>query len=665
MRSRPRMRLAILRRKAIIAISLVSMVVFFGFYFYLNLGNVEPAKATATMESIPSGAFIINMGVSPQTYGNSLKPYGMLYEMIKTYQIPVRWVINQSKAKDGIDFTYNGTNYSGGPFIIPAEYISATVASRIAYWQTQGVVGVYTTSAISVPVYTKMTNFPTVTIDNLSNRQSIIIQYYTNAGIPAAAYNVGNPATLTGCIDIWTNPHGDPEWATHSYLEAFVTTYKSWIFAQCHAVSVMESCKNPTGAGQLNFLSTSGLQCYSNGKCGAIAETHAGNATTPVTYSNPSEPPMQFLGDMYGATTSGSENWFIPLSTGQWNSNTMNLGATADGSGNRKGSVLVFGPAYNDPNNGYVMYEGGHDLDGSGTTANKVAAQRAYFNFILMGGVAKGLKVTATVPTRVKPAESVNVSANVTSGTGVYTYLWTSSAGGTFANPTAKNTVYKAPNFTSDLVDQVRLTSTDACGRVNFDVQPILGQVTLPISLISFDGKRVSNNVQLDWSTASEVNNSYFTIERSPDGKTFAELTRVEGAGNSTDQSDYSWTDENTNKNECYYRLSQTDFDGHTETFNTVFIKADKTLEEVRKLTPRPSMFSSSFNFEIQSETQQNATLTITTLNGNVVDRINYNLESGNNLLYYNDDKGLPVGIYIAIFDDGVNKPVSTKVMKQ
>ena len=97
--------------------------------------------ANATTDTIFSGSFIINMGIVPQTIGNGLKPYGLIYDLMKNHKVPVKWVINSSKGKDVIDFTHNGVNYRGGTFIIPFEYRTPTVNAVIASWQLQGVIG--------------------------------------------------------------------------------------------------------------------------------------------------------------------------------------------------------------------------------------------------------------------------------------------------------------------------------------------------------------------------------------------------------------------------------------------------------------------------------------------------------------------------------------------
>ena len=261
------------------------------------MSSIQNAKAAPGDETVSSGSFILNMGISPQSNANALRPYGMIYDMIKNYNVPIKWVIKASKGRDGTDFTYNSTSYKGGAFIIPAEFISSGVASRISYWQGQGISGTYTGYALSVPVYATLTTFPLVMIDSLSSNQDIIETYYSNASIPSSAYTVGTPAGLTQCYDVWTNPHGDPTWATHYYLYDFVTVQKSWIWAECHSVSMMEYCKG--GSQQLNFLSSNGLQCWGSGKCGTNPETHTKTSSSPYSYFYPAEPVMQFIGDAH------------------------------------------------------------------------------------------------------------------------------------------------------------------------------------------------------------------------------------------------------------------------------------------------------------------------------------------------------------------------------
>ena len=77
--------------------------------------------------------------------------------------------------------------------------------------------------------------------------------------------------------------------------------------------------------------------------------------------------------------------------------------------------------------------------------------------------------------------------------------------------------------------------------------------------MISFKAVLANNNVLLNWSTASETNNDYFTIERSIDGINFRSVLTKRGAGNSTSRRNYEAIDDNPIEGQSYYRLKQTD----------------------------------------------------------------------------------------------------------
>ena len=87
--------------------------------------------------------------------------------------------------------------------------------------------------------------------------------------------------------------------------------------------------------------------------------------------------------------------------------------------------------------------------------------------------------------------------------------------------------------------------------------------VSLPIELLYFNGVECETGNRLSWSTTSENNNDYFTIEKTNDGKDWISIVNLNGAGNSSNQLYYSFMDENIESIINYYRLLQTDFDGH------------------------------------------------------------------------------------------------------
>ncbi len=91
----------------------------------------------------------------------------------------------------------------------------------------------------------------------------------------------------------------------------------------------------------------------------------------------------------------------------------------------------------------------------------------------------------------------------------------------------------------------------------------------LPITLLSFTAQPKDSQVLTSWITASELNNDFFTIERSADARTFIPIGTVEGAGTSHQMIAYSFVDEEPLSGISYYRLRQTDFDG-TATFSEI-----------------------------------------------------------------------------------------------
>jgi hypothetical protein len=96
----------------------------------------------------------------------------------------------------------------------------------------------------------------------------------------------------------------------------------------------------------------------------------------------------------------------------------------------------------------------------------------------------------------------------------------------------------------------------------NINLIQLSTENVLPIELISFSGKHDDDIVRLDWQTASEINNDYFTIERSSDAKKWEAIELIAGFGNSLSTIDYTTIDASPLKNQSYYRLKQTDFDG-------------------------------------------------------------------------------------------------------
>lgn len=164
----------------------------------------------------------------------------------------------------------------------------------------------------------------------------------------------------------------------------------------------------------------------------------------------------------------------------------------------------------------------------------------------------------------------------------------------------------------------------------------------LPISLLSFHATAQKNNTaNLNWITASELNNDFFEIEHSTDGANWVVINEQRGAGNSNELIHYNFVDENAKQGINYYRLKQTDFDGQF------------TYSKVRSVQLNDLSTSGSFIIypnpandliTIQANPQELAQVTIYNTFGQLILRNQPN-ESGANEMTI-DVSILPAGIY-------------------
>ena len=117
------------------------------------------------------------MGQSTQTVGNALKPYGLVYDMVTNFKVPVNWAINPAKTTfrldSGdpipVDFTATITTgtkaYSGGSFIIDAGFLTPAVMADLNNWKAQGVVIDKLAAPLTTDIYGQVTSFPHAVLD--------------------------------------------------------------------------------------------------------------------------------------------------------------------------------------------------------------------------------------------------------------------------------------------------------------------------------------------------------------------------------------------------------------------------------------------------------------------------------------------------------------------
>jgi len=183
----------------------------------------------------------------------------------------------------------------------------------------------------------------------------------------------------------------------------------------------------------------------------------------------------------------------------------------------------------------------------------------------------------------------------------------------------------------------------------------------LPIELLSFNAEYNSDfsTVDLNWSTLTETNNDYFTIERSYNGLDFEPIAYIEGAGNSNSVLNYEYTDFEKPSQLTYYRLRQTDFDGQTTVSDLVGV-----MSEENNSAPELAGVSSNngqllLNVYIPEE--QNIAVEIIDINGRVIVYDSHTLETGSHILNYTTSNVSSSIVFIRIinnYSDNISKKV-------
>jgi hypothetical protein len=202
-------------------------------------------------------------------------------------------------------------------------------------------------------------------------------------------------------------------------------------------------------------------------------------------------------------------------------------------------------------------------------------------NTVFTGGNADGFSVNCFV--------QLDVAANNTVFTGGNADGFSVNC---FAQPTIalNNTV-----FTGGNADGFAFSCVGSLGN----------EVLLPIQLLSFSANCYNQNIVITWSTASEINNDYFTIEHSADAANWILIKTVDGAGNSSTLRNYSFTDYITRNAVSYFRLKQIDFDGKSTYSRVITIKNCKENLVPNSLIIYPNPANGIINFLFNGDIRQ------------------------------------------------------------
>jgi hypothetical protein len=230
--------------------------------------------------------------------------------------------------------------------------------------------------------------------------------------------------------------------------------------------------------------------------------------------------------------------------------------------------------------------------------------------------------------------------------------LATSTVGG-YVTSTSDNT---ALEVNRNGLSTSNLSDTFYIGTKNLTTSP------LPIELIYFDANCADRKVIINWATASENNNDFFTLEQTNDGILFQEIGIFQGAGNSSQTINYSFTDTDPFQGVNYYRLKQTDFNGMEESFDIVPV--DCIDNNVPNMTIYPNPAEENITIDLNIEVQDDESyVAFFDVRGTVIKKIKC-VKGVTQLMYININK-LESGCYIVrLFNhDGISQ--SARFIKQ
>jgi len=174
----------------------------------------------------------------------------------------------------------------------------------------------------------------------------------------------------------------------------------------------------------------------------------------------------------------------------------------------------------------------------------------------------------------------------------------------------------------------------------------------LPISLLNFNATPLVDIVKLDWTTLTETNNDFFTVERTKDGINFENIAKLVGAGNSNSQLNYFVYDEKPLQGISYYRLVQTDFDGKQSFSDLKSVDFNHFSSE--SSIPVISVLGNSLLIKTNFEKAQQIKILMYSLDGKLVLTKQVDASSGSQTMQLNN-LNLSEGIYhVNIFGDQV-----------
>jgi hypothetical protein len=168
------------------------------------------------------------------------------------------------------------------------------------------------------------------------------------------------------------------------------------------------------------------------------------------------------------------------------------------------------------------------------------------------------------------------------------------------------------PTISGDVITFSNVTLADGyytIGTKNKTTSP------LPIELLSFTATKNNKVADIQWETATEINNDYYQVEKSKDGVNFESFNQVKGAGNSLSKLNYSIIDEKPYNGISYYRLKQVDFNGAFSYSKIESVDFNSSKDFSFDVYPNPNK-GSKFNIAFEGTTNQEVLVVVYDVTG-------------------------------------------------
>ena len=183
--------------------------------------------------------------------------------------------------------------------------------------------------------------------------------------------------------------------------------------------------------------------------------------------------------------------------------------------------------------------------------------------------------------------------------------------------------------------------------------------VALPVTLMSFSAAQAGKEIKIQWQTSSELNSAFFIVEKSPDGRSWQSIGKVNAAGQSATPVAYQFFDTNPQEGINYYRLKPTDKDGQFTYSPVAAVHFHAGAESAIIIYPNPVKYQ--FTVKIQgSQSAGRLHISMVNAQGQIIfDKPGL---SGNTQIF--NIANIPGGTYFLVADNN-GQVTTTKIVKE